>query len=193
MKLIKGNETILVEELKQMSEKMFQKDELLDIVNEDDEVIDVLPRSIAYQRQILFSLRAIWFFIKNKDGKFWIPRRVGTKKILPHYLDGSAVGHVSSGETYEESLIREVQEELCVDITYLPYTYVGKLTPKDGAICFINIFELIVPNDFIIDYNQNDFSEFFWLSAQEIIQKNQEGELMKDTLPLIMKRFYCKI
>lgn len=30
----------------------------------------------------------------------------------------------------------------------------------------------------------NDFSEFFWLSAQEIIQKDQEDELMKDTLPL---------
>ena len=59
----------------------------------------------------------MWLLIRNQDGKFWIPRRQATKKVLPNCLDGSAVGHVSSGEVYEQSMIREVAEELNIDIS----------------------------------------------------------------------------
>jgi|GEM_PF-613743 len=166
------------------------EDELLDIVNDQDEVIETMVRSQAYAQNKLASLRAVWLLIKNQDGKFWIPRRQSTKKILPNALDGSAVGHVSSGETYEESMIREVAEELNIDISTMPYTYVGKLTPAQGAICFIQIFELQVPNDFIIDYNKNDFSEFFWLSKEEIVAKITAGEKAKESLIRIMHKFY---
>jgi isopentenyldiphosphate isomerase len=166
------------------------EDELLDIVNEHDEVIGVISRSQAYAENKLASLRAVWLLIKNQDSKFWIPRRQSTKKNLPNYLDGSAVGHVSSGETYEQAMIREVQEELNIDIKKLPYRLIGILTPKDAAICFIKIFELQVPNDFIIDYNKDDFSEFFWLSSQEVVEKICAGEKAKDTLIKIMHRFY---
>jgi len=168
----------------------FEEDELLDIVNEDDQVINVLPRSVAYQQNKLSSLRAAWLLIKNQKNQFWIPRRQSTKKVLPDSLDGSAVGHVSSGETYEQSMIREVAEELRIDIADMPYTFVGKLTPRDGAICFIEIFELQVPNNFIIDYNEEDFSQFYWLTPQEIMKKYHDGEKMKSSLALIMKAFY---
>lgn len=166
------------------------EEELLDIVNEHDQIVGVMTRSQAYEQQKLASLRATWLLIKNQSGKFWIPRRQLTKLILPGYLDGSAVGHVSSGESYEQAMIREVAEELNFDISLLPYTYIGKITPQEGAICFMEIFELEVCNDFIIDYNTEDFSEFFWLSSQEIIEKIRAGEKAKDSLVKIMYKFY---
>lgn len=168
----------------------FMEEELLDIVNEHDQVIGVIPRSQAYAENKLASLRAAWLLIKDQDGRFWIPRRQSTKEILPNYLDGSAVGHVSSGETYEQAMIREVAEELNINITMMPYRLVGKLTPQQGSICFIEIFELQVPKGFIIDYNKNDFSEFFWLSPQEITDKVCAGEKAKDSLLKIMDKFY---
>ena len=167
-----------------------QEDELLDLVNEHDEVVGTIFRSQAYAEKRLASLRAVWLLIRNQDGKFWIPRRQATKKVLPNCLDGSAVGHVSSGEVYEQSMIREVAEELNIDISGMPYTFVGRLTPQEGAICFVEIFELQVPNGFIIDYNKEDFSEFFWLSPQEIIKKINEGEKAKESLIKIMYKFY---
>jgi len=166
------------------------EDELLDIVDEQDQVIDVLPRSIAYQQNKLASLRAVWLFIKNEDGQLWIPRRHGSKKTLPNCLDGSAAGHVSSGETYEQSMIREVAEELNFDITNMFYRSLGKLSPKQGTASFVEVFELDVPNNFVINYNKEDFSEFFWLSPQEIMQKYHDGEKMKNSLGVIMKAFY---
>lgn len=166
------------------------EDELLDLVNEHDKVYGTIFRSQAYEHNQLSSLRAIWFFIRNEDGKFWIPRRHASKKNSPCELDGSAVGHVSSGETYEQSMIREVQEELNIDITGMPFSYVGTLTPAMGSICFIKIFQLQVPNTFVIDYNKNDFSEFYWLTAQNIIEKYEHGEKMRKTLKVIMNTFY---
>ncbi|NQV77047.1 MAG: NUDIX domain-containing protein [Lutibacter sp.] len=168
------------------------EDELLDLVNEQDQVIGTIWRSKAYAENRLASVRAVWFFIKNQDNKFWIPRRQATKKVLPNCLDGSAVGLVSSGETYKQAMIREIAEELNVDIISLPYRFIGTLTPQEGAICFIQVFELQVLNDFIIDYNKNDFSEYFWLSSQEIIDKINAGEKAKDSLIKIMKKFYIK-
>ena len=165
-------------------------DELLDIVNEQDQVIDTMTRSQAYAQGKLSSLRAVWLLIKNQDGKFWIPQRNVAKTSNPDCLDGSTVGHVSSGETYEQSMIREVQEELNFDISEMPYRSIGKLTPQTGSLCFIEIFELQVPNGFIIDYNKDDFSNFYWLSSQEILQKFQEGHKMRKTLAIIMQKFY---
>ena len=167
------------------------QDELLDLVDEQDQVIGTIWRSQAYAENKLASLRAVWLLIKNQDGKFWIPRRQVSKQILPNCLDGFAVGHVGSGETYEQAMIREVQEELNINILQLPYKFIGKLTPQEGAICFVEIFELQVPNDFIIDYNKDDFSEFFWLSPQEIIEKINNGEKAKESLIKIMKKFYA--
>lgn len=165
-------------------------DELLDIVNEQDQVIQVMTRSKAYAENKLKSLRAAWLLIKNQDGKFWIPRRHASKKLMPNHLDGSACGHVSSGESYEQAMIREAQEELNIDVTHLPYKFIGKITPEQGSACFIEVFELQVSNDFVFDYNQDDFSEFYWLSAREIIEKMKAGEKMKLTLAVIIQKFY---
>ena len=166
------------------------EEELLDLVNEQDQVVGVITRSQAYAQNKLSSLRAVWLLIKNQDGKFWIPRRSGTKSSNPACLDGSTVGHVSSGETYEQAMIREVCEELNFDISDMPYRFVGKLTPQTGSICFIQIFELEVLHDFIIDYNKNDFSQFYWLSSEEIVQRAEHGEKIRNTLLAIIDTFY---
>lgn len=168
----------------------FMKDELLDLVNELDQVVGTIWRSQAYEQNKLASLRAVWLLIRNQDDKFWIPKRSALKTSSPNALDGSTVGHVGSAETYEQAMIREVAEELNFDISNMDYRSIGKLTPQTGSISFIKIFELQVPNDFFIDYNKDDFSEFSWLSSQEILRKFEAGEKMRNTLAMIMQKFY---
>lgn len=166
------------------------EEEILDIVNEQDQVIGVMTRSQAYAENKLSSTRAVWLLIKNQQGAFWIPQRSASKASCPSALDGSAVGHVTSGETYEQAMIREAQEELNLSVADLPYRYVGKLTPTTGSVAFITVFELQVSDDFILDYNTEDFSGFFWLTPQEIIKKYEAGCNVRKTLVSIMTSLY---
>lgn len=168
-------------------------DELLDLVDENNQVIGTILRSVARAENRLGSTRAVWFLLKNRSNKFWIPQRNSNKSACPGYLDGSAVGAVGAGETYEQAMIREVEEELNFDATDMPYRKIGSLTPTTGSLAFIEIFELEVADEYEINYNQDDFSEFYWLSADEIIEKFEQGVLMRSTLASIMQTFYQEV
>lgn len=166
-----------------------QQEEWVDIVNENDEVVGSMPRSEAYDKKMFASMRASWLMIKNSEGKLWIPRRNFNKKVLPGALDGSVVGHVSAGESYEQALIREAWEEVGIDLKKHPYRFLGKLTPgKDSSFCFAAVYELEV--DDVPDWNRDDFVEFFWLLPQEVVKKIISGDFVKDSLLDVLKSFY---
>ena len=55
-----------------------QTEEILDLVNENDEIIGNMPRSEVYAKN-LNNFRVINCFIKNKEGKLWIPEPAGSR------------------------------------------------------------------------------------------------------------------
>lgn len=166
------------------------QEEMLDIVDQDDNVIKSLPRSVVYEQELFSQMRSIWMLIKNDQGQFWIPRRCHKRKILPGYLDGSVVGHVQAGESYEQALLREAQEEVGLALQEGSYKLLGKLTPKkNNTFCFAQVYECQM-NDAPKDWNRDEFSQWSWMSAQELAELFKQGEKIKDTLPVILKEFY---
>jgi isopentenyl-diphosphate delta-isomerase len=97
---------------------MDNDDELLDLVDENDRVIDTILRSQTnnLHEQDRGFLRAAEVLLRNQNGQLWIPRRQMHKRIAPGRLDYSTSGHVASGESYIDAAIREVKEELNLDI-----------------------------------------------------------------------------
>lgn len=166
---------------------MYPNDEFLDLVNEQDEIIGRMLRSELYAKG-LRNYRVINAFVMNAEGKLWIPRRTADKAIFPRALDISAAGHVASGETYEEAFRREVREELAIDVNLLPHRLLGALTPKDGVHAFERVWELSMES--VPDYNRDDFSEYFWLTPQELFQKLTTGDEAKSDLPKLVEIFY---
>lgn len=165
-------------------------DELLDLVNERDEVIEVLPRSEVYKRG-LHNFRAINVFIKNSQGQIWIPRRVATKRVFPLCLDMSVGGHVESGETYDFAFTRETQEELGLDITKLNWRLIGHFTPHEhGLSAFMQVYEIAL--DEVTYFNPDDFFEAFWLYPSEVLDRLTAGDISKDDLPRLIKLVYTK-
>lgn len=162
-------------------------DEFIDLVNEHDEVIEVCSRSEIRKRG-LKNARVIHAFMRDSQGRLWIPRRAYGKKILPGALDFSVSGYVQSGESYEQAFMREAQEELRLEIS--EYTVLGKFTPHTHDIRgFAMVFEF--QSDIVPNFNPEDFSEFFWLRPEEIIEKIVErNEPSKVDLPFLVKKLY---
>jgi isopentenyldiphosphate isomerase len=163
-------------------------DEFLDLVDDDDNIVGKKKRSEIYSEH-LSNFRVINAFLINSFGELWIPRRTAEKRAFPLCLDMSLGGHVESGETYEDAFRRELKEELNLEVENINFREIGKLTPKEyGVSAFMKVYE--INSDTTPDFNKNDFTEFFWLSPQDLFQKLYSGDKSKDDLPKLVKIFY---
>lgn len=85
-------------------------EEIFDVVDEQDRVIEQLPRSVVHARKLLH--RAVHIFVFNTRGELLLQLRSATKDESPLCYTSSASGHLSAGESYEEAAPRELAEEL---------------------------------------------------------------------------------
>jgi isopentenyldiphosphate isomerase len=163
-------------------------DELLDLVDENDQVTGQKKRSDIY-REGMSNFRVVNLFLINSKGELWIPRRSAHKRIFPLCLDMSMGGHVASGESYEEALQRELQEELNIDLEAAGYRLLGQLTPHEHKVsAFMRVYE--VQSDRVPAFNRNDFIEYFWLTPRQALSRIRQGEPCKDDLPRLIRHFY---
>jgi 16S rRNA (adenine1518-N6/adenine1519-N6)-dimethyltransferase len=88
-------------------------EEYFDVVDENDNVIDRAPRSYVHAQKLLH--RAVSIFLFNTRGELLIQKRSASKDEYPGCYTSSASGHVSAGETYDETAPRELAEELGID------------------------------------------------------------------------------
>ncbi len=85
-------------------------EELFDVADAEDRVIDILPRSVVHARNLRH--RAVHVFVWNSRGELLVQVRSATKDQYPSCYTSSASGHVSSGDDYDETAIRELREEI---------------------------------------------------------------------------------
>lgn len=164
--------------------------EWLDLVDENDCVIGKMQRQEVHERG-LTNFRAVQLFIENDQGLLWIPRRAAHKVTYPLGLDFSVSGCVDSGETYEQALIREAQEEVNLVLQEGQYEYLGYLTPhQHGTAAFQKVYKL--KSNVSPDYNEQDFCEASWMKPQELIALLLKGEKAKFDLIKVLQYLYKK-
>jgi isopentenyldiphosphate isomerase len=156
-------------------------DEILDLVNKNDEVIGTINRK-NYDQMVEENrgyIRASEMFIINDKGQLWIPTRTATKTIAPNGFDYSAAGHVESGDTYEDTMIRETKEELNLDITAGNLEFVTKNI--SDLTRYVHTIYLLRSNE-NPKYNPDDFTEAEWMTPDELIEKIDAGHPAKMSL-----------
>ena len=96
--------------------------EIFDVVDEQNEVIGQRPRGEVHAEKLRH--RAVHVFVFNKRGEIFLQKRSRWKDKQPRKWDSSAAGHVCSGDTYEMTAPRELEEELGVSA---PVELVGEI------------------------------------------------------------------
>lgn len=86
------------------------KEEILDLVDEEDEVISQATRKEVREKSLLHRIAKI--IIVNDKGEFLVQKRSKNKDIFPGYWDFGVAETVCSGESYEEAASRGLKEEI---------------------------------------------------------------------------------
>ena len=93
-------------------------EEIFDVVNQRDEVVGQAPRSEVHRGKL--NHRAVHVLVFNGRGELFLQKRSRTKDCFPGAWDSSASGHLARGEDYDRCAVREVGEELGVELLETP-------------------------------------------------------------------------
>lgn len=88
--------------------------EMFDVVTERNEVTGQTPRGEVHAKGLLH--RAVHVFVFNKRGEVYLQKRSHLKDVHPLVWDSSAAGHLDVGESYSACALREVKEELGIEV-----------------------------------------------------------------------------
>ncbi len=151
---------------------MDDQSEIFDVVNFNDEVIGRATRRECNSNPDLIHRSVFVLIYNNKNQLLW-QKRSETKDTSPGEWVTSASGHVNSGDGYYETAVREVREELGVD---LDMEFLGKFLfhyPNENE--YSAIFRAYSDGPF--DFNREEISEIRFMTLSEILGKEKAGEL----------------
>ncbi len=98
------------------------KEELLDVVNKKGETIKTMPRSKIHGDPSLLH-KVVHVLVFNEIGELYLQKRSMDKDVAPGKWDTSVGGHVDAGETLEDAVKREIEEELGITTPTLTFLY----------------------------------------------------------------------
>ena len=121
-------------------------EELVEILDEDGKFTDdVKPKKAAHKYGYWHQASQIWIY--NSKGEILLQKRAKDKDSYPGLWDISVAGHVSAHETPENAALREMREEIGVELK------TNELKKIDVRKDSLKIPEL--------DWNNNEFVHVF--------------------------------
>lgn len=97
------------------------KEELIDVVDDDDKVIEQVTWKEMHEKSLLH--RSSNVFVFNSKGKLFVHKRADSLKLYPGMHDVKMGGIVRAGESYEEAARRELEEEAGIENAKLEYLF----------------------------------------------------------------------
>jgi isopentenyldiphosphate isomerase len=110
-------------------------EEIFDVVDERDEVVGRAARSEVHRRKLRH--RAVHVLVFNRRGEVFLQKRSMLKDTARGKWDSSASGHLASGEDYAAGAVRELREEIGLDLGHIhltPSRTAAKLKPSSASL-----------------------------------------------------------
>jgi isopentenyldiphosphate isomerase len=86
--------------------------EIFPVVDEDGNEISTASRTICHDGKSKLLHPVVHLHLFNEKGDLFLQKRAMNKDLLPGKWDTSAGGHIQPGESVEDALKRETEEEL---------------------------------------------------------------------------------
>ena len=159
-------------------------DELLEVVTSEGKTIKVLPRSEIHGNPSLIH-QVVHVLVLNGKGGLFLQKRAMSKSVAPGKWDTSVGGHVSSGETIEEALTREMEEELGIrpDKPEFLYSYIHS-NPYETEL----VYTYSCLYDGPISFNKTEIDDVRLWSLDEI-NRNIGKNILSDNFEHEFKMF----
>ena len=173
---IKAVFTEAAEENNDMSVE-FISDEFLNLIDDKTRITaDSKPRSLVHRDGDLHPTVHIWMIKRRDMGVFvLLQKRAHEKDINPDCYDVSAAGHVSQGDEFRYTALKEVREELGLDIDRSKLEFIGlkKAEFKKGDIHDNELVAVYICRENIniedLVLQSSEVSEVCWAEIDELL------------------------
>ena len=160
--------------------------ELVDIVDEQDVVVAVVPRSVMRRERLRH--RSVFIVVTSSSGDILVHRRSDTKDIWPGRVDIAVGGVLLSGETYEQGAKREIAEELGIDSMEIEVFDHGLARPyEDDDVSLLGRC-FIMKHDGPFAFRDGEVADAWWVSVDDLADLARDQHVLPDSCALLLDR-----
>ncbi len=166
-------------------------EELLEVVTEEGNPTgEILSRDEIHNKNLLHNEIAV--FVINKEGLVLLQKRAATKKSNPLCWGSSCAGHVGVSESLEEATLRELKEELGMDVNMDQlHILVYKKLRKGDKNSHIRTWYYVKTDFNISDFRiqKEELDEIRWFTIDEVISSVGDSHFtfQQDSLVAILR------
>lgn len=144
--------------------------ELFDVVDVHDQIIGQITRAEAHDGSHK-KHRAVIILVFNSSGEILLHKRSMTKDMYPGTWTTSCSGHVDAGDSYLESAVRELEEELNIKVNPSDLKFISKdllVSPQETE--FITTFKYVTNQKPEILESEISEAKYFDLSDSQDLE-----------------------
>lgn len=163
------------------------QNEMLTEVDLNNKVIGPISRKEAH-RSPGKIYRTIFVLVKNNKGEMLLQKRSATKDLYPNCWDLSVGGHVNYQKTYEETAVKELEEELGIKTSEKKLIYKGEVLVKlPVSNEYFHVFEYLLEPTDKIRLAKEEITDSMWMKIEDLKEsmKNKTLEWYPRPLQII--------
>ncbi|MCA9385882.1 NUDIX domain-containing protein [Candidatus Dojkabacteria bacterium] len=184
---------------------MSQKSELIEVLDENQNIVDIKPRSYVHKHELLHAV--VHVFIYNPIKGLLVQQRSQNTKTYPlQWHTAGASGHIEAGKTPEQTCCVETKEELGLSINQDELIFLG-IFQDEAYVDGVGVYERAFIHAYLImtdvtlrdiSIDKNEVSTVKFMRINEVMSElnsdafsryiNQSKEYYLDTLDLIQQK-----
>lgn len=150
------------------------QEELLTEVDKNNHVIGSIPRGLAHKSPDTIY-RTIFVVVINEEGKILLQKRSSSKDLYPDCWDLSVGGHVDYGQSYEQTAVKELSEELGIEASANELKFVGEVLVKlPSSNEFFHVFEYYLKSTDNINLSTDEVASTKWMPMADVKKSIQQ-------------------